>query len=47
MANLIFVELNEINFDLVRCYSEAGEDLPALTQLIRQGERTSLSEDVY
>jgi hypothetical protein len=47
MSGLILVELNEINFDLVRRYSEEGLVLPALTQLIQQGERTSLSEDVY
>lgn len=47
MVNLILVELNEINFDLVRRYSEEGPDLPVLTQLMRQGERSSVSEDVY
>ena len=47
MSGLILVELNEINFDLVRLYIEKGEDLPVLTQLMRQGERLSLSEDVY
>jgi hypothetical protein len=47
MTGLMLVELNEINFDLVRRYSQAGADLPVLTQLMRQGERSSLSEDVY
>jgi hypothetical protein len=43
----MLVELNEINFDLVRRYCDEGADLPVLTQLMRQGERISLSEDVY
>jgi hypothetical protein len=47
MTGLMLVELNEINFDLVRRYCDEGADLPVLTQLMRQGERTSLSEDVY
>ena len=47
MTGLMLVELNEINFDLVRRYSQAGADLPVLTELMRQGERSSLSEDVY
>jgi hypothetical protein len=47
MTHFILVELNEINFDLVRRYREEGADLPLLTQLMRQGGRTSLSEDVY
>ena len=47
MTGLMLVELNEINFDLVRRYRDEGADLPVLTQLMRQGEQTSLSEDVY
>lgn len=47
MTGLMLVELNEINFDLVRRYIQAGADLPVLTQLVRQGEHTSLSEDIY
>ena len=47
MTGLMLIELNEINFDLVRRYSEEGLDLPILAQLMRQGERSSLSEDVY
>ena len=47
MTGLMLVELNEINFDLVRRYSEEGAALPVLSQLMRQGEQTSVSEDVY
>lgn len=47
MTGLMLVELNEINFDLVRRYCDEGADLPVLIQLMRQGERSSLSEDVY
>ena len=47
MTGLMLVELNEINFDLVRDYSEEGAVLPVLTQLMLQGESTSLSEDAY
>ena len=47
MKRIILIELNEINFDLVRRYIEEGADLPVLSQLMRQGERTSLSEDIY
>jgi hypothetical protein len=47
MTGLMLVELNEINFDLVRQYCDEGADLPILSQLMRQGESTSLSEDIY
>ena len=47
MTGLILVELNEINFDLVRHYAESGAKLPVLKQLMVQGELTSLSEEVY
>jgi hypothetical protein len=47
MTGLMLVELNEINFDLVCGYLDAGAELPALGELMRQGERTSLSEDIY
>jgi hypothetical protein len=47
MTDLILVELNEINFDLVRHYTESGAKLPVLKQLMVQGELTSLSEEVY
>ena len=47
MTGLMLVELNEINFDLVRRYSDNDADLPILTQLMRQDECTSLNEDVY
>ena len=38
MKRIILIELNEINFDLVRRYSEQGAELPVLMQLMRQGE---------
>ena len=47
MTGLILIELNEINFDLVRRYIEEDADLPVLSQLMRQGESKSLSEDIY
>jgi hypothetical protein len=47
MSGLILVELNEINFDLVCGYIDAGLELPVLRELMRQGEFSSLSEDVY
>ena len=47
MSLLMLIELNEINFDLVRRYVDAGSDLPVLADLMREGECTSMSEDVY
>ena len=47
MTSLIFIELNEINFDLVRLHIESGANLPALAQLMRQGEQASQSEEYY
>jgi hypothetical protein len=44
---LILIELNEVHFDLVRRHCDEGADLPVLSQLMRQRECTSLSEDVY
>ena len=45
--NIIFVELNEINFDLVDDYIEAGAPLPNLRQLRLQNCLSSCSEGVY
>ena len=47
MINRFLVELNEINFDLVRHYIKSGAELPVLKQLMAQGVLTSLSEEVY
>jgi len=47
MTGLMLVELNEINFDLVRRYIKQGANLPALTQLMRHSEHLSSSEDTY
>ncbi|MDB2699699.1 hypothetical protein N9Y51_03590 [Alphaproteobacteria bacterium] len=47
MKIITLIELNELNFDLVRRYSEEGAELPVLTQLTHQGEKTTLSEEVY
>ena len=41
------IELNEINFDLVCGYLDAGAELPVLGELMRQSRYTSSCEDVY
>lgn len=47
MNQIIFIELNEINFDLVRSYSEVGVIFPTLTKLMQNEQLNSYSEDVY
>jgi len=44
---LILIELNEINFDAVRCYIDRGESLPGLEEIINQGLITTQSEVEY
>ena len=44
---LIFLELNEINFDLIKSYIQAGEDLPGFNKLFTQGIITTQAEDEY
>lgn len=47
MVRVILLELNEINFEAVRAYSNAGE-LPELTQLLEaHGMATTVSETKY
>ena len=47
MNNVILIELNEINFDLVKSYCDSGARLPTLTRLMEQGQRKSVSEEIY
>ena len=44
---LIFVELNEINFDVVGYYLEKGDSLPGFQQLIEKGLNITESEYEY
>ena len=44
---LIFLELNEINFDAISVYIDAGERLPAFDKLITQGMITTQAETEY
>ena len=44
---LIFIELNEINFELVKKYLENGANLPALERLIKNGVKITSSESTY
>lgn len=45
--NLIFIELNEINFDVVSAYLEQGETLPGFQLIFKKGIRTTESESEY
>ena len=47
MKNLIFLELNEINFDAVNFYIERGDCLPGFTKLIEQGIVNTEAEPEY
>ena len=44
---LIFLELNEINFDAISVYIDSGERLPAFEKLITQGMMTTQAETEY
>ena len=44
---LIFIELNEINFDVINFYIEKGESLPNFKILIEQGIVSTKSESEY
>jgi hypothetical protein len=44
---LIFIELNEINFELVKTYLKSGANLPAFESLINNGVKITNSEEVY
>ena len=37
MKQLVMVELNELNFELIQSYIQAGEKLPAFSNLIDSG----------
>ena len=45
--NLVFLELNEINFDVVSRYLKAGEDLPGFKRIFATGVYTTTSETEY
>ena len=45
--NLILVELNEINFDVVRSYIDRGEDLPSFKKIIDSGMIETRAESEY
>ena len=45
--NLILVELNEINFDVVKLYLDKNEILPGFEKLFSEGVIETSSEDVY
>lgn len=47
IKQLIFVELNEINFELVKKYIENGAKLPAFRSLINNGVKITSSESIY
>lgn len=47
MKKLILIELNEINFDIVRGYIELGHDLPAFSGMFKAGLCRTRSEDTY
>ena len=44
---LIFIELNEINFDTAYSYIEGGEDLPGFKKLFENGITNTISETEY
>ena len=46
-CKLIFIELNEINFDTASFYIKNGEDLPGFKKLIKKGIRNTESEPEY
>ena len=46
-SKLIFIELNEINFDTATSYIERGEYLPGFTKLIDKGITNTESEPEY
>ena len=45
--HIIFIELNEINFDIVEQYGSKYSALPLLTQLAKRSGLTSSSEETY
>ena len=47
VRQLIFIELNEINFDAATSYIERGESLPGFEKLIEKGITNTVSEFKY
>ena len=47
MKNIVLLELNEINFDAVRFYTERGEYLPGFKKIIKKGIINTESEPEY
>lgn len=47
MANIVLLELNEINFDAVKFYLKQGEYLPGFKKLIEQGIIETKAESEY
>ncbi len=45
--NLILVELNEINFDIVKLYIDSGESFPGFERLFSEGVIETISEKEY
>ncbi len=46
-SKLIFIELNEINFDTATSYIERGKHLPGFTKLIEKGITNTEAEAEY
>lgn len=44
---LVLVELNEINFDIVKKYIDSGENFPSFAKLLANGGARYSSEDAY
>lgn len=47
MKKLALVQLNELNFDLIEKYLEAGFHLPFFSSLLSTGVLTTVAEDDY
>ncbi len=47
VSKLIFIELNEINFDIASSYIDKGEHLPGFKRLIEKGIINTMSESKY
>ena len=45
--NLIFVELNEINFDIVKTYIDDGINLPGFNSIIGKQLINTMAEEKY
>ena len=47
VSKLIFIELNEVNFDMANFYIKSGEDLPGFKKLNEKGITNTESESEY